>query len=72
MSAAAVERYTCANCKQSFEQARPDEQARAEFRKRFGREVDLTIDAVVCDDCMGALREVFPSIPGIPEDEVSE
>lgn len=47
-----LSKYTCENCKKTFDSGWTDEEAAQEFREMFGREPVLgDMDGVVCDDC---------------------
>ncbi len=43
--------YKCARCGETFESDRDDEEARAEFKSKYGIDPPTVLTEVVCDDC---------------------
>jgi DNA-directed RNA polymerase subunit RPC12/RpoP len=50
--------YTCSDCGQTFDTARPDEEAQQEAVANFGKRGDAPGMAIVCDDCYREIMSV--------------
>lgn len=54
--------YDCSECGGHFTAEWPDEEAQAEFRETFGREMDPSVDAEVCDDCYRSIMHAHKGV----------